>query len=388
MAQAGERPAADIPERPLLAMGGDSIKEAEGVERGTSMEHKDQPVAVDVSTVMSLPGVLARVSGRKIVYVGEFHDRFSNHAVELEVIKSLHRKNKKIAIGMEMFQRPFQKVLDEYIAGTIDERAMLKGTEYFKRWGFDYNLYRPILTFAREERIPVIALNMRREIVDKVSQGGIDSLGEGDKKEIPSLMDLSDENYKARLYEVFQKHVGSKEMNFDFFYMSQVLWDESMSQSIDDFLNSNPDFQKSGQVVILAGNGHLAFGSGIPKRTFRRNGLDYAIILNDMDIEKDIADYLIYPESIEGAASPKIMAVLKEYQGRITIGEFPEGSISEKAGLKEGDVILSIDDSPVTTVDDIRIHLLYKKKGDLLKMKIRRKRFVLGDIEKEFTLVL
>ena len=58
-------------------------------------------------------------------------------------------------------------------------------------------------------------------------------------------------------------------------------------------------------MIILAGNGHLAFGSGIPKRTFRRNGLDYAIILNDMDIERDIADYIIYPKPVEGAGISK-----------------------------------------------------------------------------------
>ncbi len=339
------------------------IKKTAETVRGINVEHKDQTVAILVSAVTSPPEVLARVSGKRIVYVGEYHDRFPNHAVQLEVIRALRRKNKKIAIGMEMFQRPFQKVLDEFIAGTIDERAMLKGTEYFKRWGFDYNLYRPVLTYAREEKIPVIALNIRNEIPDRVSKGGIDSLSEEEKKEIPLQMDFSDEEYKGRLREIFQKHSGSKEKNFDFFYQAQILWDESMAQSIDDFLKSRPDFQKDGQVVVITGSGHLAFGSGIPGRTFRRNGLDYAIILNDMDIEKDIADYLIYPESMEGATTPKIMAVLNESQGKPVITEFPEGSISEQAGLKEGDVILSIDDVPVKTIDDIKIELLYKKRA-------------------------
>jgi uncharacterized iron-regulated protein len=364
------------------------MKKTAETDRGINVDHKDHTVAVLVSAVTSPPEVLSRVSGKRIVYVGEYHDRFSNHALQLEVIRALYRKNKKIAIGMEMFQRPFQKVLDEYVAGAIDERAMLKGTEYFKRWGFDYNLYRPVLTYAREEKIPVIALNIRNEIPDKVSKVGIDSLSEEEKKEIPAQMDLSDEDYKRRLREIFQNHIGSKEKNFDFFCQSQILWDESMSQSIDDFLKSRPDFEKDGQVVVIAGSGHLSFGSGIPKRTFRRNGLDYAILLNDIDIEKDIADYLIYPESVEGVTTPKIMAVLNDSQGKPAITDFPEGSISEKAGLKEGDVILSIDDVPVKTIDDIRIELLYKKKGDRLKVKVRRKRFLLGDTDKDFTLVL
>jgi len=374
---------------PVAVQAGElSSAETKGDEGGVSLEYREQTVAVDVSTLKSLPEVLERVSGKKIVYVGEYHDRFSGHAVELDVIKTLYQKNGKIAIGMEMFQRPFQKILDGYIAGTIDERTMLKSTEYFKRWGVDYNFYRSILTFARQERIPVIALNVRREITDKVLGGGIDSLSEGEKKEIPSQMDFSDQNYKALLHEVFMKHEDSKKMNFDFFYMAQIVWDECMSQSVDDFLKSNPAFRNNGQVIILAGNGHLAFGSGIPKRTFRRNGLDYAIILNDMDIERDIADYIIYPKPVEGAASPRIMAVLKEAPEGAVIKRFPKGSISEKAGLKEGDIILAMDDIPVADIADIRMHLLYKKKGDTLKIKIRRKRFLLGCTEKEFTLVL
>lgn len=373
MAQAGERPSKDL----------------EGTGSGMNAEHKDQQtIAVDVSTVMSMPEVVSRISGKRIVYVGEYHDRFSNHTVQLEVIRALHLKNKKIAIGMEMFQRPFQKVLDEYIAGTIDERTMLKGTEYFKRWGFDYNLYRPILTYAREEKIPVIALNIRNEIVDKVSKGGIDSLTDEERKEIPPHMDFSDEDYKKRLVDIFEKHAGFKEMNFDFFYQSQVLWDEYMSQSIDDFLKGRPDYQKDGQVVVIAGSGHLSFGSGIPKRTFRRNGLDYSVILNDIDVQRDIADYLVYPAPVEGVTTPKMMAMLDDIQGKLTITDFPRGSISEKAGLKEGDVILSIDNVPVKTIDDVRIELLYKKKGDLLKVKVLRKVFLFGDKEKEFDFVL
>ena len=47
-----------------------------------------------------------------------------------------------------------------------------------------------------------------------------------------------------------------------------------MAESIDRFLKKNPDFR----VLVLAGAGHLQYGSGIPKRVFRHNGLDYAIV--------------------------------------------------------------------------------------------------------------
>ena len=104
----------------------------------------------------------------------------------VEVIKGLYRKDPKIAIGMEMFQRPFQPVLDDYINGAIEEREFLKKSEYFQRWNLDYNLYKPILDFARAEKIPVIALNLRREIVEKVSKSGMDALTGDERKEIPA----------------------------------------------------------------------------------------------------------------------------------------------------------------------------------------------------------
>ncbi|BCB96363.1 hypothetical protein JZK55_12850 [Dissulfurispira thermophila] len=359
-------------------------KKIDDSDRGIKVENKEQALAIDVSTIKTLSEIIEAVSSKKIVYIGEYHDRFAHHNVQLEVIKGLHKKNKKIAIGMEMFQRPFQKVLDDYIAGMINEKEFLKKSEYFKRWGFDYNLYKPILDFAVQEKIPVVALNIQREIVDKVSRSGIDSLSEAEKKEIPMEMDFSDGEYRDRIREVFLRHDNSGGKNFDFFYQSQILWDETMSMSIDEFIRKNPDYQ----MVVLAGGGHIQYGSGIPKRTFRRNRYDYSIILNDVDIEKDIAHYIVFPKHLDGVISPKLMVLLKEVHGVVSIDDFSENSVSEKAGLKKGDIIISLDNVAIKSVDDVRIHLFYKKKGDTVRVKVLRKRFLFGDKEMEFDVIL
>jgi aminopeptidase N len=359
-------------------------KKADETARGMAEGLLRPPVAVEIPTLKTLPEVMERVAGKKIVYIGENHEQFSHHVMELEAIKELHRREKKIGIGMEMFQRPFQKALDDYIEGKIDERELLKTTQYFKRWGFDYNLYRPILQFARSERVPVVALNMRQEIVDKVFQGGLDSLAEEEKNLLPSRMDFSDDAYKARLKKVFQEHEDFGVKNFNFFYQAQILWDETMSESIDEFLKSHP----SDHMVVLAGNGHLAHGSGIPKRTARRNGGDYAIILNGADLEKDIADYVLLPKTIPGPTSPKLMVLLKEKGGKVEITGFPPGSNSEKAGMKVGDILLSIDHTPVRTIDDLKIDLLFKKKGDKVNVKILGKGYWGAQKEMDFEVTL
>jgi len=342
-----------------------------------------ETMAVQISTLETLPEMMEHVVGKKIVYIGENHVQFSNHLIELEVIKDLHRRGKTIAIGMEMFQRPFQKVLDDYIEGKIDEREFLKGTQYFKRWGFDYNLYRPILLFARSEKIPVVALNQRQEIVDKVFRSGLDSLSEEERKFIPSGMDFSDEAYKTRLKKVFQEHKDVGARDFNFFYQAQILWDETMAESIDEFLKAHPSYQ----MVVLAGNGHLAYGSGIPKRTARRNGYDDAIILNDTDPKKDIADYVLFPGTIPGETSPRLMVLLTEKRGKVEVAGFHPGSNSEKAGMRVGDIILSIDHTPIHEIDDVKIDLLSRKKGEKVNVRVLRKGFF-GSQKMNFEVVL
>jgi uncharacterized iron-regulated protein len=331
-----------------------------------------------VSALTTLADVVNNVRGEKIVYIGEYHDKFAHHYAQLQIIKALHAKYNKVAIGMEMFQRPFQQVLDNYVGGKINERTFLKQSEYFKRWGFDYNFYKPILDFARAERIPVIALNQRQEIVDKVAKKGLDSLTEEEKKEIPSQMNFADNEYQERLRNIFKEHKKQEQNNFDFFYEAQILWDETMSWSIDEFINKNPGYQ----LIVLAGEGHLAYGSGIPKRTFRRNGFDYAIVLNDAEIEKNIASYIVFYKPIEGVSAPKLMAIIKELNSRLIVEGFPDESVSKTAGLEIGDTIVSLDGVRVRSVEDLKIELFYKKAGTILKVTILRKRFPFGEKEK------
>ncbi len=107
-----------------------SVAQTEETSRGAKEELVKPPVAVEISTLKTFAEVMERVADKRIIYVGENHDQFSHHVMELEVIKDLNRRGKKIAVGMEMFQRLFQKALDDYIEGRIDERELLKKTQY------------------------------------------------------------------------------------------------------------------------------------------------------------------------------------------------------------------------------------------------------------------
>jgi len=356
-------------------------KEISKTDRGMVFSIQAIVEGVEPKKSLKLDEIIDTISDKPIILIGERHTNYEDHKVELAVITGLFNKGIKVAIGMEMFQRPFQKVIDEYIAGTMDEREFLRKTEYFKRWGYDYNNYREIIEFARAKGIPLVALNQRSEIVDKVAKGGLDTLSEEEKKELPQNMDMSDDLYKKRLKEVYEDHPGH--ISFEDFYQSQIIWDETMARSAARFLEDRPDHH----MVVLAGVEHVMYGSGIPNRIRRRTGRDYVTLING-SFDRDIGTYVLFPKTLKPPFTAILGVIVLETGGMVHVTDFSPDSVALKSGLNKGDIIISVDGWKVQTVSDIKIALFDKEPGQTVAVKVLRKRFLFGSRELEFNLSL
>ncbi|MGE4497096.1 MAG: ChaN family lipoprotein [Deferribacterales bacterium] len=340
-------------------------KETERTEDGVIYEIKNREFAFRVSSAMTLEEIAAEAEGTRIVFIGEKHDEHSHHANQLAMIKLLHEKYGRIAIGMEMFQLPFQKALDDFVEGTADERMMLKQTEYYKRWRYDYHLYKPILTYAREHGIRIIALNAPAEATKKTASEGLFSLTEDERKHTASEIDYADPSYREDLKGIFDMH-PSRQV-FENFLEAQLLWDETMAETVADYLRNN-----DGMLVVLAGNGHIRKGYGVPERVKRRTGLKYISIVQDEPAEKGIADFVLYPGRLDGATAPKLGVAVKDPDSSPEITEIGDDTPAAKAGLRVGDVITGIDFFEVNSLEDLKIALFYMKEGSFVKLRIKR----------------
>lgn len=221
-----------------------------------------------VSELSPRETILAALADRDVVYLGETHDSAADHQAQLEIVQALHGQG-EIAIALEMFQRPFQPVLDAYLVGELSEDELVAQSEYETRWGFDWAFYAPIVRYAKANQIPLIALNTPAEITRQVASEGLASLNGEDFRFIPPIdeIDLSDENYRALLEEVFNAHGGhGNSEGFENFFAAQVLWDETMAEGVVRQLEVEPDRQ----VVVLVGEAHVGYGYGIPNRVRRR----------------------------------------------------------------------------------------------------------------------
>ncbi|MCW8943431.1 MAG: ChaN family lipoprotein [Sedimenticola sp.] len=341
---------------------------------------------LDLNQSSDIDTLMPALIKNRVVYIGETHDNFSHHNAQLEIITAFHAAGAELGIGMEMFQRPFQPYLDQYIAGDITESEMLRKTEWYERWVYDYRHYRPILNFAKEHQLPVIALNTSREITSQVSKQGIESLSGEQRSQIPTDMDYSDKAYGERLNGIFKQHGDRADRSFERFLQVQLLWDEGMAQRAADFLVNYPEKQ----LIVLAGSGHLMHGSGIPNRVKRRLPISSAIVLpgDNLNVEPAIADYIIFPPDIMLPKAGLMGIFMAQSSDGVRVSELSKAGAAEKSGIQPDDILLAIDGQKVANTTDVRIGLLNKHPGDQITLDILRKGVLFGSKRISLQLVL
>ena len=247
--------------------------------------------------------IVTQLQTANVVYLGETHDREWDHQQQLTIIQALFKHNSKLAIGMEMFQRPTQPILDRYLAGNITAAELRQQSEFDKRWGFKWEYYAPILEFAKAQRLPLIALNTPTEITRKASKQGLESLTKAELQYIPPIAEIDRTNieYRGMISASYQQHAGIVSIasrSFDRFYTAQLLWDETMAERVANFAKQNPDRQ----TIVLAGSSHIIYGYGIPDRVQRRLASSKfsqktVLLSHDVDPQQpQPADFIWHPD--------------------------------------------------------------------------------------------
>jgi uncharacterized iron-regulated protein len=134
---------------------------------------------------VTLAEIVRALEGADAVLVGEVHNDATGHRLEAELLRAAHahfgggaetgaaKRRRALALSLEMFERDVQTVLDEYLAGLISERHFLLSSRPWNNYQTDY---RPLVEFAREHKLAVIASNAPARYVSRVSTHGPASL--------------------------------------------------------------------------------------------------------------------------------------------------------------------------------------------------------------------
>ena len=250
----------------------------------------DTIISTKTGKPISFEELIAELIESRVIYVGEQHTDQTHHDIQLKIIEAVFAKTPNMAVGMEMFDRSYQSVLDQWSEGLLDEKTFLRKTHWYANWRYDYALYRNILNFIKDNRIRLVALNIPNCIPPKIREGGVDSLSAEDKKYLPKQIDTSNSAHREYLLKTFKAHQkffkGSVE--FEDYYMAQCVWEDAMAEAIAENLNGDV-------MVVLAGNGHIQYKYGIPDRAFRRTHADFrTVYLAGVggEIDLAIADFI------------------------------------------------------------------------------------------------
>ncbi len=331
--------------------------------------------------------MLDAVTDARIIYVGETHDNPASHRLELTVLKALaERYPQKVALGMEMLTPEQQPVLDKWVAGELSEKELLEQSRWYEIWRMDFDYYKALFQFCREQGIPIIGLNATREQVEAVASGDRSKLDAAQRAQIPEL-DMSDPYQRALTKAVFggHRHGGGDESRF---LRVQTLWDETMAANVARYLSSAEGADK--RMLVIAGGHHVAYGIGIPRRVFRRLPVSYVLVGNE-DLEyaegkgEKVMDvtlpnmpmppyhYVLYTK-YERLPKQKVRLgiLLSESDEGVTIQGVLSSTPAAKAGLQKGDIIRSLDGEPVTKSFDVIYAIKQKRPGDEVVLTVER----------------
>lgn len=350
----------------------------------------------DDGSVIAADALFDRLGGKSIVLLGEVHDNAAHHRWQLYVMSALHSRNTDMIVGLEMLPRKVQSVLDDWSRGALDEAAFLQESRWRELWGYDAQLYLPLLRFTRMQRLPTLAINIDRELISQVGARGWHALGEGERMGLSDPAPASDA-YRRELGELYAYKMtlgthgadgADADIDVDLeqimqsdefanFVDAQLTWDRAMAEALAEAHRLDGD----AIVVGIVGRGHLEHGYGIPHQ-LADLGIDDVAVLLPVDVGADcevveagLADAVFVtqaPEDAGPAPRARLGVLIENAAGGVRVMEIVADSVADQSGLQAGDIILRAAGFETETTTALIEVIQRQAPGTWLPLAVRR----------------
>lgn len=250
---------------------------------------------------------------QRVVCIGEVHNDGLQHYAEYSILQAVHKRRGAagLTVGLEMFYRQHQPILDEYVFGKGTLASLKEDTKWDKTWGHKMAYYAKIFQYAKANGIRLCGLNVPQPVVQVVRQLGLEHIPEDLRRRLPAVVDLSNvahrEDFLATMRYFSRFHGGGSngggipEEALERLYEAQTLWDEYMAESAVQVLEANA----GSRMIVLAGTNHIQNRYGVPDRITRRLGGQPVFTILPVSVEFDALTSL--PKIGDGESfSPKV----------------------------------------------------------------------------------
>lgn len=330
--------------------------------------------------------VVAAAASRAVVLLGETHDDAEHHHWQLSTLAALHGRRPDLVLGFEALPRRVQPILDRWSAGELAPEAFLEEVGWDEVWGYDADLYLPLLHFARLHRVPLVALNVERHLVSRVGREGWDAVPEGEREGLSRPAPPA-EAYVDRLLASWVQHAPGRDdpaklretPEFQRFVAAQLTWDRAMAEA----LAKAQDRPGAPLVAGIVGSEHARDRHGVAHQLADLGVTDTAVLLpGSVEAcarpEPGVADalFLVQPHARPASSGPpdgpRLGVVLGQEAGGVRVAEVARESIAEAAGVTAGDVVVRAAGEAVGSPKDLVGVVRRQAPGTWLPLVLRR----------------
>lgn len=226
--------------------------------------------SVKLGKEVSLNEIVTDMDQHNVLFFGEEHNDSVTHFLESKMLELLYaRYPQKLALSMEMFDRDVQAVMNEYLFSDIREKNFKKDARVWS----NYRDYRPMVEFAKKNKMDVVCANAAgryTNLVGRKGQNALMALPDASKLFFAPLpFDTASGKYLDKLNgltnhtpssDTSKKTVTPPAMSMGGFNMilAQSLWDATMAYSIASYFKKHKDFK----VMQVNGRFHSDEGLG------------------------------------------------------------------------------------------------------------------------------
>lgn len=258
---------------------------------------------------IDLETLIARIArDADVAYLGEFHNDPGTHQLQAAILEGVARRREgKVVLSLEMFERDVQPKLDAYLAGELDEATFLAES---RPWGNYQSDYRPLVEFAKARGWPVVAGNVPRRLASVVARGGLaalDSLPEGDRAYVAAEHACPRNEYWERFRETMGDMSGHG-MTLTPDQVQAMVWRTYEAQCVKDeaMAEAIVAARAAHSTLVIHANGsfHSNYHLGTVERVQRRDRRARQLVVSFLPVEdldtangrpqRKIGDYIVF----------------------------------------------------------------------------------------------
>ena len=241
--------------------------------------HEWQVWDVKAGLPVALEPWLASLASTRIIYVGEEHRNRWHIEAALKILRALVEKNLQPAVAMEMFGWDGQEAIDRYFSNSPSSREQfLQASGWEKNWGGPFEDYEPLVAFARDHHLPLLALNPPRTLVRLVARQGLGRAKKDERMVQWGMRDetlLDDEAYRLVVLDQIRRcHADLADDVYRRMYEASLFRDEGMAKVVADHVRQSLETPGAGPLLVYTGSGHIQYRLPVPNRVARRLGPD------------------------------------------------------------------------------------------------------------------